>query len=121
VFVAHNVRFDWGFVAQGIRRARDVELDGPRICTVRLAKKLIPGLRSRGLDSVARYFGVEIENRHRAGGDAHATARVFLRLLDRAKEGGARTVKDLEALGARRTPQKRKRRRGALPRSMEEA
>lgn len=120
IFVAHNVRFDWAFVSRELRRVRDVTLDGPRLCTVRLAKRLIPGLKSRGLDSVARYFGVEIESRHRAGGDALATARVLVRLLDRAAERGARTLQDLEVMCGRQARRSRRRRRRGLPQSMEE-
>ena len=81
-----------------------------------LTRRLVPGLRSRSLDSVAHYFGVEITDRHRAAGDALATARVLQRLLELAREQGARTLEDLRGLG-RGT---RKRRRTALPRSMDD-
>jgi DNA polymerase III subunit epsilon len=101
VFVAHNVQFDWRFLEVEVRRARDLRLDGPRVCTVKLARRLLPGLKHRGLDSVSRYFGIEIENRHRAGGDALATAKVLGRLLDLAVERGARTLEDLVQVDAR--------------------
>ncbi len=115
VFVAHNVRFDWGFVASEVRRTRDLDLEGPRLCTVRLARRLLPGLKSRGLDSVAAYLGVEITDRHRARGDAVATAHILRHLLERAEEQGIETLADLKQL-ARRRP----RRKSALPKSMEE-
>jgi DNA polymerase-3 subunit epsilon len=101
VFVAHNVQFDWRFLEAEVRRARDLRLDGPRLCTVKLARRLIPGLKHRGLDSVSRYFGVEIEGRHRAGGDARATARILTRLLDLGTEQGAVTLDDLTRVDAR--------------------
>ena len=101
VFVAHNVQFDWRFLEAEVRRARDLRLDGPRLCTVKLARRLIPGLKHRGLDSVSRYFGVEIEGRHRAGGDARATARILVRLLELGAEQGARTLDDLTRVDAR--------------------
>jgi DNA polymerase-3 subunit epsilon len=116
VFVAHNVRFDWRFVGWELRAARDLVLDGPRLCTVELARRLVPGLRSRGLDSLTAYFGVEIAQRHRAADDALATARILLRLLDLARERGAETLDDLRRL----TKKKRRRKRSALPRSMDE-
>ncbi len=112
VFAAHNVRFDWLFLAREMRSARDVVLEGPRLCTVDLARRLIPGLRSRNLDSVAAYFGIEIANRHRAADDAMATARALQRLLDLARDRGAITLDDLRRLG-----QLRFRKRSALPRS----
>jgi DNA polymerase III epsilon subunit-like protein len=55
---------------------------------------------------VSRYFGIEIENRHRAGADALATARILVRLLERASEQGARTVDDLTRVPAARTRRK---------------
>jgi len=106
VFVAHNAQFDWRFLEVEVRRARDLRLDGPRVCTVKLARRLIPGLKHRGLDSVSRYFGIEIDGRHRAGGDARATARILGRLLDLAAEQGARTLEDLVRVDARVRPRK---------------
>jgi DNA polymerase-3 subunit epsilon len=106
VFVAHNVQFDWRFLEAEVRRARDLRLDGPRVCTVKLARRLLPGLKHRGLDSVSRYFGIEIENRHRAGGDALATAKVLGRLLDLAGERGATTLADLVQVDARVRPRR---------------
>ena len=81
VFVAHNATFDWKFVNAEIERATGERLDGRRLCTVKLARKLLPQLRRRSLDYVAAHYGVEIAARHRAGGDALATAHVLLRLL----------------------------------------
>jgi DNA polymerase III subunit epsilon len=108
VFVGHNARFDWGFLCAEVERASGRVLDGPRLCTVRLARKLLPQLRSRSLDHVAAYYGVEISSRHRAGGDAVATARVLLRLLGAARERGCETLPDLDVL---LTPPRRRRRR----------
>ena len=115
VFVAHNARFDWGFLAREMRLAKDLTLGGPRLCTLDLARRLIPGLKSRNLDSVAAYFGVEIDSRHRAAGDALATARVLQRLIDLARDRGAVTLEDLDRRGA---PPARK--RTALPHSVKE-
>jgi DNA polymerase III epsilon subunit family exonuclease len=116
IFVAHNARFDWQFVGREMRSARDLVLSGPRLCTVDLTRRLVPGLRSRSLDSVANYFSVEISDRHRAAGDALATARVLLHLLELANERGARTLDDLRRMGR----QSKKRKRSALPRSMDD-
>ena len=110
VFVAHNARFDWAFVGAELRRARDVALDGPRLCTVRLARRLVRGVRSCGLDNLTRYFGFENAARHRAAGDARVTAELLARLLRLARESGARTMQDLTAIETRpRTARRRKR------------
>jgi DNA polymerase-3 subunit epsilon len=98
VFVAHNAEFDWRFVSAELSRAMGGRLTGPRLCTVRLARRLLPQLTSRRLDALARYYGVEIENRHRAGGDAVATARIFLRLLESARDRDCRSWDDLQRL-----------------------
>jgi len=118
VFVAHNVRFDWAFVSRELRRTRDLALEGPRLCTVQLARRLVPGLRSRNLDSLAEYFGVGIEDRHRAGGDAVATARVLHKLMGIAEERGASTLADLREMGKPRP--RRRRKRTAMPTPMTE-
>lgn len=95
VFVAHNVAFDWAFVSRELVAALGQAPDVPRLCTVRMARRLVPRLRRRNLDELTRHFGVEIHARHRAHGDALATARVLLRLLDEAAGEG---LDDLESL-----------------------
>ena len=123
VFVAHNAAFDWRFVSAEIARARGRELAGRRLCTVRLARRLLPQLRSRSLDWVARHYAVEIEpgKRHRAAGDAVATARCLLRLLDDARTHGCERWSELERLlAAGAAPRRRRGRRApAMPRPVD--
>ena len=123
VFVAHNAAFDWRFVSSEIGRARGRELTGRRLCTVRLARRLLPQLRSRSLDWVARHYNVEIEpgKRHRAAGDALATAHCLLRLLDDARTHGCERWSDLERFlaAARVTRKRRGRRAPAMPRPVD--
>lgn len=95
VFVAHNVGYDWGFVRDEMRRAGAAPPRGSRLCTLHMARRLLPGLDRRGLDSVARYYGIDIHGRHRARGDAVATARALLRLLDEAERRGWTTWRAL--------------------------
>ena len=80
-----------------------------------LARRLIPGLASRSLDALAQYFGVTNVARHRAAGDALATAKVLSGLLERAADRGIQTVAELERLSARP-----RRKRSAMPTSMVE-
>lgn len=110
IFAAHNARFDWAFLQAEFRRTGERALFGPRVCTVRLARRLLPDLASRGLDHVTRYFGIPVTRRHRAGGDALATALVLVRLIELARELGARTLDDLDRV-SRRSPSQRR----ALP------
>ena len=123
VFVAHNAAFDWRFICAEVGRARGRELTGRRLCTVRLARRLLPQLRSRSLDWVARHYDVEIEagKRHRAAGDAIATARCLVRLLADARAHGCERWSDLERfLAAGRAMRKRRGRRPpAMPRAVD--
>ena len=98
VFVAHNARFDWAFVSTEIERATGLLLQGPRVCTVRLARKLLPDLPRRNLDTVSYHFGIEIEGRHRATGDAVAAAKCLAKLLRLAEGNGASTLAALNNL-----------------------
>ena len=94
-FVAHNATFDWSLVSAELVRANVDVPNVPKLCTVRMVRRLVPALRHRNLDVVTRHFGVEVHARHRAHGDALATARVLLRLLD---EASGRGVEDLATL-----------------------
>lgn len=114
VFVAHNARFDWNFVCAELRRSRDLTLDGTRLCTVRLARRLVRGVRSCGLDNLCRFFGFHNGARHRAAGDALVTAELLCRLLALAREEGARTLQDLALIETRRS-RRRRRKRLAMP------
>ncbi len=102
VLVAHNSPFDMNFINAELGRTLDVGLLNSALCTVRLSRALVPGLEDYRLDSVARYFGVEVKRRHRALGDAAATAVVFLRLIDLAREKGWTRLSQLQRVAGRR-------------------
>ncbi len=122
IFVAHNATFDWNFICAEVERATGERLEGERVCTVRLARRLLPQLRRRSLDYVCLHYGVENGARHRAGGDALATAHVLQRLLRDAAGRGIASWTDLRALLDARTGRARRRRRppfSALPRPVD--
>jgi DNA polymerase-3 subunit epsilon len=80
IFVAHNVMFDYRFLQEEFRRL-GYEFHRKRLCTVELSRKLIPGKPSYSLGKLCGEFGIEIQGRHRAAGDALATVRLFEILL----------------------------------------
>jgi len=84
-FVAHNVNFDYSFVRYHLAAA-GYELQCNKLCTVRLGRKIMPGLPSYSLGKLCRHLGIENESRHRAAGDAEATSILFSMLL--AKDNG---------------------------------
>jgi DNA polymerase III epsilon subunit family exonuclease len=118
VFVAHNASFDWRFLCSELNRAVGRPLTGRQLCTVKLARKLLPQLPSRSLDGLAVYFGLEIESRHRALDDAVATAHVLLRFVDMLQDRGIADWEGLQTVLGARSP---RRKRTAMPRSMDSA
>ncbi len=86
VFVAHNVNFDYSFVHHQLQEA-GYRWEAQKLCTVRLSRKLKPGLLSYSLGNICDAFGIRIGNRHRAGGDADATALLFGLLLKEDQNG----------------------------------
>jgi DNA polymerase III subunit epsilon len=117
VFVAHNASFDWRFVVAELDRA-GVPLTGSPLCTVRLARKLVPELSSRSLDSLTCFFDIPVDGRHRAYGDAVATAELFRRLLARLEAQDVSRWSELDRLLQQRAP---RRRRQANPHPVQEA
>lgn len=120
VFVAHNAGFDWRFLSHELSLATGMTLSGRQLCTVRLARRLLPQLPSRSLDGLASWFGLEIEHRHRALDDAVATAKVLVRMLDLLQDQGVEDWEALQKVLRRRKPRGSRKRR-AKPRSMEVA
>src|SRR5438477_10748612 len=103
VLVAHNARFDLGFLDRETERLAGARLAGPVGDTVGLARRLLASRTSRaGLASLAQFFGTAARPCHRALPDAQATAEILLRLLGLAQERGALTVADLVDLAAPR-------------------
>lgn len=86
VFVAHNVHFDFSFIKKELEGC-GFSFNAKKLCTVRLTRKLIPGLKSYSLGNVASHFRVAVHDRHRAGGDAKATAILFDKLLRMDRNG----------------------------------
>ena len=86
IFVAHNAHFDYSFIKKEFEDA-GIAWSTKKLCTVRLSRKIIPGLESYSLGRLAESLGIRIPNRHRAGGDAEATAKIFDVLLKRDTTG----------------------------------
>lgn len=99
VFVAHNVGFDWKFVQATLARMGEPIDDIHRLCTCKLSRRISTGLKRHDLGSVADHYGVNITERHRALGDAEATALALIKMIDVARsEYDAQTLGDVIAL-----------------------
>lgn len=80
VFIAHSVNFDFGFIREAFMKIGK-ELNSQKICTVRLSRKVFPGLGSYSLGRICENQKIPILERHRAMGDAKATAILFDRII----------------------------------------
>ena len=98
VFVAHNARFDYGFLREEFARL-GYAFTRKQLCTVRLSRKLLPELRSHSLDSLIRHYSIPVNQRHRALDDAVATAEIFKRmtLMNQGETG----ISDIIQMGIR--------------------
>jgi DNA polymerase III epsilon subunit family exonuclease len=93
VLVAHNSTFDLALLNREIARVfPGCRMRNAELCTVKLARRLMRTLDSHKLDALAEHFGLEIAQRHRAAGDARATAQLLLRLLDQLDAQGVHTL-----------------------------
>lgn len=84
IFVAHNARFDYGFVKNEFRRLNK-PFHARCLCTVKLSRKLFPHFRNHNLSSIIERHGIACDNRHRAMGDAQATYE-FLKIARTVRE-----------------------------------
>ncbi|MGI8812770.1 MAG: 3'-5' exonuclease [Pyrinomonadaceae bacterium] len=93
VLVAHNARFDLGFLNHEIGRIyEDYRMANPSLCTVQLSRKLLPHIENHKLKTVAHYYSIDLINHHRASDDARATAKIFVNLLSDLDELGIRDL-----------------------------
>lgn len=81
IFVAHNVNFDYTIIRNEFK-AIGIDFTRKKLCTIRLARKLIPGHHSYSLGKLCTALGITIEDRHRARGDAQATVTLFKQILE---------------------------------------
>jgi DNA polymerase III subunit epsilon len=100
IFVAHNVTFDYNFVKEEFARL-GFDFSRKQLCTVRLARKVFPGLSSYSLSNLKKHFNIHADKSHRALDDTLATTRLFEMIL--AAQGSAGSLKSLVNLGVKET------------------
>lgn len=98
VFVAHNVRFDYGFIRKEFERL-GYTYSRKQLCSVKLTRNVFPKLNSYSLGNLIRHFGITVTARHRALADAEATAVIFDLIL--AKQEGKDAINDIINYGIR--------------------
>jgi len=96
VFVAHNATFDFGFLDYNAAYYYNKRIMNERLCTKKLANRLLPDLSSKKLGSICEHFGIVNSQAHRAMADVHATVGVFNNFLDMLKENEITEVDDVK-------------------------
>ncbi|WP_378187496.1 exonuclease domain-containing protein [Aquimarina sp. W85] len=81
VFVAHNVTFDYTVIRNEFK-ALGYNFVRKKLCTVRLSRKIFPGLYSYSLGNVCTSLNIPLKNRHRAEGDTDATVILFKKIIE---------------------------------------
>ena len=99
VLVAHNAGFDMSFIKENVNRLQ-IEKEFTYVDTVGIARMLLPNQAKHTLDAVAKTLGISLENHHRAVDDAQATAEIFVKFIPMLEKEGAKTLKDVNCLGA---------------------
>jgi DNA polymerase-3 subunit epsilon len=82
LFIAHNARFDYGFLKNEFKRAGH-DFRATVLCTVKLSRKLFPQHARHNLDSLIERHGLSVSSRHRALGDAQLIHQFWQRLQSR--------------------------------------
>jgi DNA polymerase III epsilon subunit family exonuclease len=82
VFVAHNVKFDWGFITEAFKKFNLTIPTMPQLCTNKLAKALMPLEQKKSVGALAEYFDIKMYDQHRALADARATAKILIEFIE---------------------------------------
>lgn len=90
IFVAHNVRFDYGFISEEFRRL-DRRFRHPQLCTVASMRALYKGHKSYSLGNLCEAFGIDLTSHHRALCDAEAAAELLFLVNARRLEAAQKT------------------------------
>jgi DNA polymerase III epsilon subunit family exonuclease len=80
--IAHNTEFDVPFINHHLKKDWGITLQSPQVCTLKISRKLLPGLASHRLGEVAKYLKVSVSQAHRAAGDVETTHQVWLKMID---------------------------------------
>jgi len=97
ILVAHNADFDISFLHVNFKKWLNTQLSNTAVCTLLVARDILPNLENHKLHTVAKYFGIEVTNRHRAIGDAELTYQIWLKFIEKLKDRKITSKNDLES------------------------
>jgi len=93
--VAHNASFDYGFLDHNAKLHLNQELTNNKLCTRRLANRLVPQLKSKKLSCLCEHFNLTNDTAHRAMSDTKVTFQLFNNFLDLMKKQGIEKHDDI--------------------------
>lgn len=96
ILVAHNADFDSGFIKTQLKKHFNKDILNPTLCTLNISRDILPNLDNHKLHTIAKYYHLNVVNRHRAIGDVELTLQIWLRFLDKLKEKNVHDRKELE-------------------------
>lgn len=85
ILLGHNLMFDYGFLKQNAI-SLELEFEKNGMDTLKIARKTLPHLESRGLEYLCNYYGIQDDNHHRALNDATVTAKLYQILMEQFGE-----------------------------------
>jgi DNA polymerase III epsilon subunit family exonuclease len=95
ILIVHNSPFDIQILNVHMKKLGMARFTNSVLCTVKLGHLLAPEAENRKLETLAKHFNIDLKDRHRALGDAMATAEIFLTYLKLLKEKGVETLSQL--------------------------
>jgi len=102
VISAHNLSFDDSFLKYEFFRTGREPLSNHKICTLKIARRLYPSLKSKSLSSITQYLRLKNSNAHRALADAEVTARALIKMIKKLKKDeGIETLDELHSYQSR--------------------
>jgi len=96
VVAGHNLPFDNSFLKREFKYCGREELKNPKLCTLRVAKRIFPLLKSKSLGAVSSFLKIKNSSYHRALGDAETTAKILIKMAKHVKKNlGFETLSEL--------------------------
>ncbi len=112
ILVAHNAKFDISFLNYKSKELYGKSIKNPVLCTCNLSRRLFPELKSKSLTSMAYYFNIPFNQKHRAMSDAEATLEIFKKMMEILQDYNINRVIDIIRLAEKKNsnqPEKRRR------------
>ncbi|MCF7872163.1 3'-5' exonuclease [Candidatus Woesearchaeota archaeon] len=95
IMVAHNASFDYSFLKHNVELHTKNFFENERLCTRKLATRIIPDLPSKKLSCICDYYNIKNEQEHRALADVNATLQIFQKFHDVLSASGLNQKQDI--------------------------